>query len=143
MLLQAIVPAIRRDLFPNSFVDIAITVLQQDGSILAAACTAASVALIQAGVEMYDSVVACGAVSVRPDDAQPPLFLMDPDGGEERDARGTRLMVAVMPNLGQLTQLHLVGEVEGPLLTEALALAIDGTLATYENAIKPLLESLL
>lgn len=137
-------PAIRRDLFPNSFVDIAITVLEQDGSILAAACTAASVALIQAGVEMYDSVVACGAVSVRPDGGtgQQPLFLMDPDGGEERDARGTRLMVAVMPNLGQLTQLHLVGEVEGPLLTEALALAIDGTLATYQNVIKPLLESL-
>lgn len=67
---------------------------------------------------------------------------MDPDNGEERDAEGAKLVVAVMPNLGQVTQLHLVGEVQGQVLVEALSLAVDGVIATYENAIKPLLESL-
>jgi len=55
-------PTVLFDSFPNAVVDIYITVLQNDGGILAAAITAASLALIQAGIDVKDSVVACTAV---------------------------------------------------------------------------------
>lgn len=141
MLLQAIVPAIRRELFPNSFVDLYITVLEQDGSILCAALCGATVALCQAGVEMLDLPLACQAIQLG--DA---LFVMDPDGREERHHaakhNGTKVTVAGMPNLGMVSQVHLVGRVEEPALMEAVALCLDGIRALYEGVVRPTVESL-
>ena len=63
LLEQALGPAILFNL-PQSFIDIYVTVLEADGiaSSLALAITCASMALIDAGVEMYDIVVGSAIV---------------------------------------------------------------------------------
>jgi len=55
---------VRLEAFPKSEVDVFVIVLQDAGAALAAAITAASLALADAAVEMYDLVTACSAVSV-------------------------------------------------------------------------------
>ena len=139
LLLQAICPAIRRELFPNAFVDIYITVLEHDGSILAAAITAASLALIQARIDMRDSaLVACSTLWWK----QPETFLADPTRIEEQQTVAPRLMMAMMPNLGQMTQLHLTGPLEPTSITEAVSICSDGIQAIYEASIQPALQSI-
>jgi len=61
---QALEAAVRLEAFPKSEVDVFVIVLQDAGAALAAAITAASLALADAAVEMYDLVTACSAVSV-------------------------------------------------------------------------------
>lgn len=147
LLLQAVCPAIRRELFPNAYLDIYVTVLENDGGVLAAAITAASAALIQARVDMLDSVVACGAVWL----PSHQTFLMDPIEAESSGGGGSSgtalpsLTVAMLPNLGSVTQLHSVGILEGGSLaiTEALSMCADGINSIYNTTILPLLESSL
>lgn len=64
-MVQALTPAIRLDLVPKSSIDVYVNVLENDGtsSSLAAAISAASVALADAGIEMYDQVAASSIVS--------------------------------------------------------------------------------
>jgi exosome complex component MTR3 len=51
------------DRFPKAQVDVCVNVLQDDGSAFAAAVTCASAALANAGVQMFDIVTGCSAVS--------------------------------------------------------------------------------
>ena len=63
---QALLPAIRLDLLPKSSIDVHITVLDSDTSVLGCAAmgaTAASAALAEAGVQMLGLVT--GATAVR------------------------------------------------------------------------------
>ncbi|KAK9450162.1 ribosomal protein S5 domain 2-type protein [Limtongia smithiae] len=53
--------AILRQLHPKSRIEIALHVLAQDGGVLQACVNAASLALVDAGVPMYDYVCACTA----------------------------------------------------------------------------------
>ena len=50
--------------FPKSLLDIYALVLQDDGGALGAACTGCSLALADAGIEMYDLVAACSVAKV-------------------------------------------------------------------------------
>lgn len=61
---QSLSPAIRLDLLPKSTIDVFVQVLESDGSAacLAAAITCASMALANAGVEMFDVVAGCAVV---------------------------------------------------------------------------------
>ena len=75
LLQETLSTSVRLETFPNSAVDIYITILENDdndfagdsslssASIVASAITCASVALAHAGVEMYDLVVACCATT--------------------------------------------------------------------------------
>lgn len=147
LLLQAICPALRRDLFPNAHLDIYVTVLEHDGGVLAAAITAASAALVQARIDLLDSVVACGVAWL----ADQQTFLVDPTEWEcsnQKRSSGASLpslTVAMLPNLGSVTQLHSVGILEGgpTAITEALAMCSDGIRSIYDTTIVPILESSL
>lgn len=74
---RALMPAVCRQEFPNFQVDIFVNVLEDDGSALAAAITAAGLALADAGIPMYDIITAtnCGILDDK-------LF-MDPSRAEE------------------------------------------------------------
>lgn len=146
LLLQAICPAIRRDLFPNAYLDIYVTVLEHDGGVLAAAITAASAALVQARIDMLDSVVACGAAWL----PSHQTFLVDPTEAESLGGRRSgmplpSLTVAMLPNLESVTQMHSVGILEGGsiAITEALAMCADGIRSIYDATVLPALESSL
>lgn len=76
---QALLPAIRLDLFPKASIDVYITVLDMDTSVsgcIALATTAASAALAEAGIEMYGLVTGSTAVRGTTDDS--PVFLPFP-----------------------------------------------------------------
>ncbi len=64
LLEQALLPALRTDMYPRSNIDISVLVLDCDGmhAALGAAITCASMALVNAGIEMRDVVVGCSAV---------------------------------------------------------------------------------
>ena len=49
-------------LFPKACVDVFVTVIEDDGSVLAASLTAAGVALADAGIEMFDTVIGSAVV---------------------------------------------------------------------------------
>jgi exosome complex component MTR3 len=55
---RALLPAVCRHEFPNFQVDVFANVLEDDGSVLVAAITAAGLALADAGVPMYDVLTA-------------------------------------------------------------------------------------
>ncbi len=59
---QALSPAVMLEKLPKCVVSIYVVVLERDGGELAAAITAASVALADAAVEMYDVVASAQAV---------------------------------------------------------------------------------
>ncbi|KAK3088129.1 hypothetical protein FSP39_015111 [Pinctada imbricata] len=61
---NALEPAVCLHTFPKAQINVFVHVLQNDGSALAAAITAASVAIATAGIEMYDLVAVCSAVRV-------------------------------------------------------------------------------
>ena len=63
---QALVPAVRLELFPKSTIDVFITIIENDGleSCIASGVIAASAALAHAGIEMLGLVVSCSAVRI-------------------------------------------------------------------------------
>jgi len=61
---DAIVPSIPLDLLRKNVVDVFVMVLQNDGGVLGAAVMAASLALADSGVELYDLVSACSVAVV-------------------------------------------------------------------------------
>nr|XP_015848466.1 exosome complex component MTR3 [Peromyscus maniculatus bairdii] len=95
---------------------------------LAAALTAAALALADAGVEMYDLVVGCG-LSLAPGPS--PTWLLDPTRlEEEHSAAG--LTVALMPVLNQVA--GLLGSGEGGQTeswTDAVRLGLEGCQRLY------------
>uniref|UniRef100_UPI00358F9A6C exosome complex component MTR3 n=1 Tax=Myxine glutinosa TaxID=7769 RepID=UPI00358F9A6C len=111
---KALEPAVCLQHFPKAQVDVFASVLQDDGSAAAAAITAASLALADAGVQMYDLVLGCG---LRFSTGR---CLLDPTAAEEfpgssGPAAGVAggegaLTVALLPSLGQLSALMGSGE---------------------------------
>jgi exosome complex component MTR3 len=59
---DALEVSVNLDKFPKSVIDVYALVLEDDGSALAAAIICGSLALADAGVELYDIVSACAAV---------------------------------------------------------------------------------
>ncbi|KAF2095420.1 ribosomal protein S5 domain 2-like protein [Rhizodiscina lignyota] len=59
-------------LYPHSTLTLTLHILAQDGALLAACINAATLALVDAGVPMYDYLVACSAGSTSASAAAPP-----------------------------------------------------------------------
>lgn len=134
----ALQPAVRRDLFPNAHLDIFVSVLQDDGSVIPAALLAASIALSQAQIEMYDSVVACSAL------IHESMIIVDPTKQEmemlEKSPKARSLLTcALMPNQNRITQIHSVGPLGASLYQETLNMVMDGSKAVYQSTIVPAL----
>lgn len=125
LLQETLEPAVRRDAFPNATVDVYINVLEDDGGVLAAATTAASVSLILADIQLYDTIVACAAGAIGS------CAIIDPSLVEQSSAAAPQMTLALLPNLGDVAQIHLRGAMEDVLLREAISLAMDGCAAVY------------
>lgn len=132
LLTQALKPAIDLLSFPGAFVDVFVTVLQDDGASLAAAINGCTVALCQAGIPMLDTPVAVGLVATQTQ------VLLDPNAVEIKLA-DSRLVFSYLPHLDTLTQTMTVGRLEMALLQEALSMATEATRALYEHQVKPAL----
>lgn len=116
---QALEQSVRLDLFPKAVVDIFVVVLENDGSALEAAITCASMALADAGIELYDFVAAC---SVGVADNQ---VLIDYTN-QELPALQTTALLALMPSLNETTHFLLAGETDTQLINELVQVGGDG-----------------
>ncbi|KAI9032661.1 ribosomal protein S5 domain 2-type protein [Phycomyces nitens] len=121
ILVQALAPAVRLELLPKSSIDIYVNVLENDGtsSCLSAAIIASSVALADAGIEMWDQVTACSAV------LSDGLILMDGTEEEEKRKSGA-LVLSYMPSLNEVTHILQTGKSDIALTTQTVEQCIDG-----------------
>jgi len=92
-------PVIHTGLYPRSQIDIIVEIHQQDGGILQAAINATTLALVDAGVAMYDHVVAVSA------GLHSTAMLLDLSHYEENDI--PHLTVALMPRSEKVTLLNM------------------------------------
>ncbi|XP_072492677.1 exosome complex component MTR3 [Notamacropus eugenii] len=103
---EALEPAVRLGRYPRAQLEVSALLLEDGGSALAAALTAAGLALADAGVEMYDLVVGCALSRGAGADA---AWQLDPTRREEERA-AAGLTVALMPVLNQVAGLLGSGE---------------------------------
>jgi len=137
VLVSALEPCVRLETIPKSIVDLDVLVLEDDGSALAAAVAAASVALADAGVEMRDLAAAC-VVAKLPGAGGG--LVVDPTAEEERAAVGG-LLVSVMPSLNEITQLVQFGELHQNDITDAIELCLDASSRLYATMRRVLLSA--
>ncbi|XP_030622342.1 exosome complex component MTR3 [Chanos chanos] len=131
-LIESLQPGVCLHRYPRSQIEINVVVLENDGSILAHAVTCASIALADAGIEMYDVVLGC---TLRQDGD---TCLVDPTFAEESgnwlggygENQG-RVTVALLPNFNQVSGLHADGEMREDTLTEAVRTCMDGCHKLY------------
>lgn len=126
---EALEPAVRLARYPRARLAVSALLLQDGGSALAAAVSAASLALADAGVEMYDLAVGCALCRDPGDPAGP--WLLQPGEAEERRA-AARLTLALLPALNQVSAVlggGRGGDPEG--WGQALRLGLDGCHRLY------------
>ncbi|XP_029613632.1 exosome complex component MTR3 [Salmo trutta] len=133
MLLESLRPGVCLQKYPRSQIEVNVMVLENDGAVLAHAVTCASMALADAGIEMYDLVLGC---SIRQEGA---TYLIDPTFLEENGcnlASGSRenlgsLTVAFLPSLNQISGLQSDGEMGEDTLTGGVRTCIEGCFKLY------------
>ncbi len=129
---DAISSSIPLDLLMKSVVDVFVMVLQDDGSAFAASVMAATLALSDAGVEIYDLVSACSVAVVNiprglndGGDASPYLLLVDPAEDEILQAEGI-VTLAMMSNWKEVTFWDQTGRLPPTIASEAAELCKEG-----------------
>lgn len=130
MLQEGLQPAVCLHKYPRSQIEVNLMVLENGGSVLAHAITCASLALADAGIEMYDLVLGC---CILQDGAS---YLADPSYGEESSRAsggggGGSLTVAFLPSLNQISGLQADGEMAEDTLTAGVRTCIEGCYKLY------------
>ncbi len=121
----ALEPSILTKLYPRAGIDVFIEILQSDGGTRCAGITAASIALVDAGIPMKDLVAACAAGKI---DGKIVLDLNEVED-QEGDAD---VPVAIMPRTGGISLLQMDGILSQTEFKEALELALEGCKQVYE-----------
>ncbi|KAJ2719978.1 3'-5'-exoribonuclease [Coemansia sp. Benny D115] len=100
MLEQAISPAIRLEAYPKASIDAFVTVIESDGkaATISSAINCISAALVDAGIELYDSVAACSVAMSNGE------WGLDYTQAEE-DKADCSLLLARMPSVDEVTHL--------------------------------------
>ncbi|NWQ89349.1 EXOS6 protein, partial [Burhinus bistriatus] len=125
---EALEPAVRLARYPRARLAVSALLLQDGGSALAAAISAAALALADAGGEMYDLAVGC-ALCRSPGPAA--AWMLQPGEPEERRAVA-RLTVALLPALNQVSAVLGGGQGSPPdAWAQALRLGLDGCHRLY------------
>lgn len=135
---SALASVIPLDAFPKCALTIQATILQDDGSVLTCCITAASLALADAKVEMYDLVTSCTVavveskaadrMNVDDSDEDPTaetLFLADPTEAERLQASAV-ICLAMTPNLKEVTLWSQSGRLDANLANQAIDTCRNG-----------------
>ncbi|OCT84661.1 exosome complex component MTR3 [Xenopus laevis] len=126
LLQESLEPAVRLDRYPRAEVIVWLLVLEDRGSALPAAVSCASLALADAGIEMFDLALGCG-LSRGPGGE----LLLDPDDEEEEAGSGGTMSLSLLPTLNQVSGLISSGEWEGESSVEAVRLCMEGCQRLY------------
>ncbi|XP_067943142.1 exosome complex component MTR3-like isoform X2 [Watersipora subatra] len=124
MLVDALSPCVLLDRFPKAQVDIYITVLEDDGSAFASSITAASLALADAGIEMF--TLAIGANLKQFGD----LTLLDPTAEEEAmvadlGVDAGQMTLAYMYDLSQVSMITQQGHSDDQKIKQGMLALIE------------------
>lgn len=121
---QCFESVVQTRLYPRSEIDINVLVLQSDGSALAAAINAVTLALIDAGVGMSDFVCASSAVRVARTALLDPTFVEASSGGAE-------LTVGLLPASGAVSLASMNSRLPLDELEGLMGLASAGAQHVY------------
>ena len=116
---DALRPALMLENYPRSMVDIYIEVIEAEGGTRCAGITAASVALVDAGIPMKDIVVGCAAGKVND------KIVLDLSEVEDKEGQAD-VPIAMMPRTGEITLLQSDGDLSQEEFEEAINLAMEG-----------------
>jgi exosome complex component RRP41 len=121
----ALEPAIFLERYPRSSVDVYAEVLEADGGTRCASITAATVALVDAGIPMRDLVVACSAGKYNG------RIVLDLGDYEDKNGEAD-VPLAYMPQLDKVTLLQMDGVLSAEELDQCVNLALEGCKKLYE-----------
>lgn len=124
-LARALSAAVRLDRYPKSRIEVSLFVLEDGGGVAAAAVTAASLALCDAGVEVFDLMSGCTAAVV---DGR---IVLDPCVAEECKATAS-VVVSYMPTLARVTNVTQKGDMEMEQLIETVKQCSNGAAQVAE-----------
>lgn len=111
--------------FPRTSIDVFIEVLQSDGGTRIAGLTAASVALVDAGIPIRDLIAGCAAGKIG---GQVVLDLnKDEDNFGEAD-----LPLAIIPRTKEIVLLQMDGNMSVEEVDKAMELAYNSSMKIYE-----------
>jgi exosome complex component MTR3 len=149
-LTSALLPVVALDKYPKCTLVVQATIIQDSGCCLSAAITAATLALVDAGVELLDLVTSCTvAVIVQQQQQQPGVlnsdnddnnigdhvtYLVDPTE-EEILAAQTIICLAMTPNHKEITLWSQSGKLSGKMVSDAMNLCRDGC-RTYHKILR-------
>eukprot|EP00037_Helgoeca_nana_P029990 m.366161 g.366161 ORF g.366161 m.366161 type:complete len:279 (-) comp28092_c0_seq12:2147-2983(-) len=120
MVVEALATSVRLEKYPKSLIDLHVTVLEDDGSVLAAAITCSALALADAGIEMTDLVASASVAVV---DGEP---VVDPASAEEGQGGAVPLLtMSYMPGFDEVCGLVQVGEVAADVQERAIQLCVQ------------------
>jgi len=107
-LMRALKPSVRLDRFPKSQVDVSVLLVSDDGCAESVIATAASVALANSGIELFD-LTACATVGIASNPgSKNPRFITDPDSRDEAFCKSF-LHMAILPASEQVSDLTIEG----------------------------------
>lgn len=115
----ALLPSIPLEQFPKCSLSISITILQDDGSTLSACIVAASLALADANVELYDLVSSCTVAILGS------TLIADPTEDEMAVADAS-VVIAILPSWKDVTLWYQSGKLSGDVSSRAVDLCRDG-----------------
>ena len=122
---DALRPALMLENYPRSMVDVYIEVIEAEGGTRCAGITAASVALVDAGVPMKDIVVGCAAGKVNDE------VVLDLSEVEDKEGQAD-VPIAIMPRTGEITLLQSDGDLTEEEFQKAIDLAMEGCMQVSE-----------
>ena len=122
---DALRPALMLENYPRSMVDVFIEVIEAEGGTRCAGITAASLALVDAGIPMKDIVVGCAAGKINGE------VVLDLSETEDKEGQAD-VPIAIMPRTGQITLLQSDGDLSEEEFSKALDLAIEGCMQISE-----------
>lgn len=117
---QALLAAIKVELYPWSQIDVYVEVLHADGGIYPACVNAATLALIDAGIPLKEYVCACTASLANND--VPMLDI----SYEEEVIGGPTLTIAALPNSGKIVLMEMSRRFHIDHLHKVLEKALEG-----------------
>lgn len=136
---RALLPAVCRYAFTNFQVDIYVNVIEDDGSVLAAAITAAGLAISDAGIPMYDIVTATAVAIVDNH------ILVDPTKDEEEvctsvdlDQEHGLIVMSSLHTLEQVSELWCCG-----LMSSETVSRLTEVLREHNKQIVPIIQQIL
>jgi ribonuclease PH len=121
---SALLPAIPLENFPKCVLVVKTTILQDDGSALSACIAAASIALTDARVELFDLVTSC-TVAVVTSSGGDPVYFADPTQQEISRAQAV-MCLAMLPNHKEVTLWNQSGRLTPAMANQAMELSRDG-----------------